>query len=199
MTSPADPLASVEAAYLDHFPVIPTRASVTFVGVEPIEVLRFVLPAGSVSDVGIHYVSLGMSRYPMVEASASTIDEHHAPRAELVISLHDGSDSIWRTLAVLAAAPAVESAVYAPGGRLHLPDGWAPGSRCAGAVLTTGPLAPISLSSGSDVQLLRLLPATATELAWAKVHGSDALIERWTMAGVDLADLWRDPVDLVNR
>jgi hypothetical protein len=48
----------------------------------------------------------------------------------------------------------------------------------------------------ADVQVLRVLPATQTELAWARVHGSEQLEQRWQAAGTDLTDLMRDPVGL---
>jgi hypothetical protein len=41
-----------------------------------------------------------------------------------------------------------------------------------------------------------VLPATQTELAWARVHGSERLQQRWLTAGTDLTDLLRDPVEL---
>jgi hypothetical protein len=48
----------------------------------------------------------------------------------------------------------------------------------------------------ADVVVLAVLPATATELAWGRVHGSEALQQRWADAGTDLTDLARDPVGL---
>jgi hypothetical protein len=71
----------------------------------------------------------------------------------------------------------------------------AAGSRCTGAVLTASPLAPVA-TPAATVQLLQLLPATAAELAWARVHGSAALVERWRNHHVDLLDLTRSPVPL---
>jgi hypothetical protein len=196
MTYPADLLGTVESAYRDHFGVAPSRASVSFVGVEPIEILRFVVPPTTGAAAVTHYLSLGMSRYPMADPMAQVVDDRTAPRAELAISLAGSLDEIWRPLSILAAAPAVEGAVYLVGGRLHLPDPLVPGSRCLGAILSSAPLAPIEVTGLAAIQVLRLLPATATELAWAKVHGSDALLERWVGAGTDLTDLLRDPVTL---
>jgi hypothetical protein len=57
----------------------------------------------------------------------------------------------------------------------------------------------ISVTGSADVQLLQLLPATATELAWARVHGSVALRQRWAAQGTPLSDLMREPVTLEVR
>jgi len=185
-----DILNVVEAAYRQHFEVVPARASVSFLGVEPIEVLRY--PEGNRD----HYLSLGMSRYPMVEPSESVVAVGSAPRAELLISAQGRPDLLWRRLAVLAAAPAVEGAVYAVGNRVDLGEPLSPGSRCTGGVLAAGPLGPITVPGVAGVQILRVLPATQTELAWARVHGGEQLEQRWLRAGTDLTDLMRDPVDL---
>jgi len=204
----AELLTLVEAAYRQHYETAPTRASVSFLGVEPIEVLRYEQPAdyqraGYPGDEGhrdepvaTSYLSLGMSRYPMAEPSAVSVDPATAPRAELLLSVLGRPDDVWRRLAVLAAAPAVESAVYRIGLRVDLVEPWCAGSRCTGAVLVAGPLQPIAIPGSSAVAVFRLLPTTSVELAWARVHGSDALLERWRSAGTELRDLYRDSVAL---
>jgi Suppressor of fused protein (SUFU) len=184
--------AELETALSDHFGQLPVRASVSFVGVEPIEVLRFEpIPAERA------YVSLGMSRHPMTPAS-----EVHAgvdgPRAELMLHVHDKpghGEVLWRQLAVLAAAPAVEGVVYVPGMTVDLGQPMAPGSRCTGGVVVQSPLAAIDTAQGT-VAILQVLPATSTELAWCRVHGPAALRERWATAQADLLDLGRRAVAL---
>jgi hypothetical protein len=190
----------VEAAYHRHFGLTPARASVSFVGVQPIAVLRFGEPEPQAGEpqAFTHYLSLGMCRYPMVAPSQVLTDDPSAPRAELLVSVSGTADELWRRLAVLAAAPAVEGAVYELGGRLQLGEPVVAGSRCVGGVLVAGPLPPIAYPGVADVQVLRVLPATSTELAWARVHGSAALIQRWTDHGTGLHDLLRDPVELVD-
>jgi hypothetical protein len=163
---------------------------VSFLGVDPIEVLRY--PDGRTD----HYLSLGMSRYPMADPGALVIAAESAPRAELLLSAAGRPESLWRNLAVLAAAPAVEAAVYQAGNRVDLGEPLCPGSRCTGGVLTGAALQPIAVPGVADVHVLRILPATQTELAWARVHGSVQLQQRWTAAGTDLTDLMRDPVEL---
>jgi hypothetical protein len=187
--APPDILQLVETAYRQHFEIPPARASVSFLGVDPIEVLRY--PEGTID----HYLTLGMARYPMADPGDAVIAPS-APRAELLLSAAGRPEQLWRTLAILAAAPAVEGAVYQAGNRVDLEEPLCPGSRCTGGVLASSELQPIVVAGAADVQVLRVLPASATELAWAKVHGSEQLRQRWQAAGTDLTDLMRQPVDL---
>jgi len=188
--TPADILALVEAAYRQHFEVLPARASVSFVGVDPIEVLRY-------SDGAVdHYLTLGMARHPMADPAEAVVATSTAPRAELLLIAAGRPDRLWHALAVLAAAPAVEGAVYLPGNRIDLGEPLSPGSRCTGAVLVGSQVQPVAVSGTADVQVLRVLPATQTELAWARVHGSEQLHRRWQDTNTDLTNLLRDPVDL---
>jgi Suppressor of fused protein (SUFU) len=188
--APPDLLQLVEAAYRQHFEMVPARASVSFLGVDPIEVLRY--PDGGTD----HYLTLGMARYPMADPNEAVVATATAPRAELVLSAGGRPELLWRALAVLAAAPAVEGAVYQTGNRIDLGEPLCPGSRCTGGVLAASGLRPVSAPGVADVQVLRVLPATQTELAWARVHGSEQLEQRWQAAGTDLTNLMRDPVGL---
>ena len=191
MTAP-DGLADVEAALIDHFGARPQRASVSFVGVDPIEVLRFEPIPGERA-----YVSLGMARHPMTGADASLLAAD-GPRAELMLHLRDPTDQhgdVWRRLAVLAAAPAVEGIVYSAGISVDLGEGLSAGSLCTGVLVDGSALAPVTTAAG-PVTILQAVPATSTELAWCRVRGSAALRERWSQAGVDLLDLGRSAVAL---
>jgi hypothetical protein len=188
----SDVLAAVEAALAEHFAHLPQRASVSFVGVEPIEVLRFEPVPGERA-----YVSLGMARRPMTGA-AELVQATDGPRAELMLHLRDPTDDyadVWRTLAVLAAAPAVEGVVHAPGMSVDLGAPLASGSGCTGVVLVESPLGDIAADAG-PVTILQAAPATPTELAWCRVRGSAALRARWVDEGTDLLDLARKPVAL---
>ena len=185
-------LPDVEAAVVEHFGHRPTRASVSFVGVDPIEVLRFEPIPGERA-----YVTLGMSRHPMTGASASVMDTT-GPRAELMLHVHDPVDEladVWRRLAVLAAAPAVEGIVYVDGMSIDLGEPLVPGSACVGAVVTASVLADVETSAG-PVTILQTVPATQNELGWCRVRGSAALLERWQDTGTDLLDLTRRSVNL---
>lgn len=181
---------AVEQRLREHFEVAPQRASVSFVGVPQLEVLRYG------AEDAVHYVTLGMSAFPLVEASESAIDPATAPRAELMLTTRDAPETIWKSLAVLAAAPAVEGAVYRVGGRVDLTEPLVAGTLCTGGVLVDSPLEAVPVNGFADVEILTVLPATATELAWARVHGSEALLARWREAGTPLTELSRAPVDL---
>jgi hypothetical protein len=185
-------LAAVEVALTEHFAHQPQRASVSFVGVEPIEVLRFEPVPGERA-----YVSLGMSRHPMTGA-AELVQVTDGPRAELMLHVHDPTDEyadVWRKLAVLAAAPAVEGVVHTPGMSVDLGEPLVVGSGCTGVLITESPLADSATAAG-PVAVRQVVPATAAELAWCRVKGSAALRERWTAAGTDLLDLTRRAVAL---
>ena len=191
MTQP-DPLADVDAALREHFGQVPLRASVSFVGVDPLEVLRF----EPIPDERA-YVSLGMSRHPMTSAEAEVVTGD-GPRAELMLHLHDGGDlhvDVWRQVALLAAGPAVEGVVYVPGMTVDLGRPLAAGSQCSGVVVSAGPL-PDVVSAVGPIAVLQVFPATINELAWARVHGSAALRERWSAQAIDLLDLQRSAVAL---
>ncbi len=77
----------------------PDTASVTFLGTEPIEVLRF--PEG---DGIVHYVSLGCSRHPMTDPADFNADPVRGPRAEVSVAMRGSSPvGLARSVAVLAA------------------------------------------------------------------------------------------------
>lgn len=190
--TPTPVLDRVEAALTEHFAQRGQRASVSFVGVDPIDVLRFEPVPGERA-----YVTLGMSRHPMTGAG-ELVRASDGPRAELVLDLHDPTDAhgeIWRRLAVLAAAPAVEGVVYTAGMSLDLGEPLSAGSACTGVVVGESSVAPVETQAGT-VAILQVVPATSSELAWCRVRGSAALRERWATAGTDLLDLARRSVAL---
>jgi hypothetical protein len=177
---------------VEHFGHLPQRASVSFVGVDQIEVLRFEPIPGERA-----YLTLGMARHPMT-GSAESVLSSDGPRAELMLHLRDPTDDhaeIWRKLAVLAAAPAVEGVVYADGMSVEIGEPLVAASACVGVVVVDSPLLPIETTSG-QVNILQVLPATSTELAWCRVHGSAVLRERWLDRDADLLDLTRRAVAL---
>ena len=185
-------LAAVEAAFVDRFGHHPQRASVSFVGAEPVEVLRFEPIPGERA-----YITLGMSRHPMTGADAA-VTSTDGPRAELMLHLRDPADEqadVWRRLAVLAAAPAVEGVVHRPGMSVDLGESLVAGSSCTGVLIVESGLPPVETPAGG-VDVLQVLPAASTELAWCRVRGSDALRARWTEYGTDLLDLHRRAVAL---
>lgn len=182
----------MDAALCRHFGQQPQRASISFVGVAPIEVLRFEPIPGERA-----YLTLGMSRQPMSDPANSVLDET-GPRAELMLHIRDAIDEhadVWRQFAVLAAAPVVEGVVYAAGVTVDLGRALVAASRCTGGVVVASALTAITTRAG-EVSVLQVLPATPSELAWARVRGSNELLARWAEREVDLLDLTRPQVDL---
>jgi hypothetical protein len=168
------------------------RAAVTFLGTDQIEVLRFGPDQAGV----IRYLTLGMSREPMT-AATTTVRDPAGPRAELVLSLRGRRDSVLRRLAVLAAVPTVEGRPVAPGSGLDLGEPlWDGAPFTAVLVGEPGGLIPDLATGLAPVRFLPLLPMTPNESAYKRVHGPDALHQRWLAAGTDLRDPGRREVHL---
>jgi hypothetical protein len=185
---PADVLAEVEDTLREAFGCEPARASVSFLGVQPVEILRFH------SDDVVSYVSLGMSRQPMT-APDSTMLAEAGPRAELLVQTRVDAGWLWRHLALLASAPVVEGVVYSDGMSVDLGVPLTETGRCTGGLVVRSALASVTTAAG-PVDILRVLPATSTELAWARVHGSAQLLARWEQRSTDLLDVDRAAVAL---
>ena len=121
MVSPSETAASVRAHLVSWFESLgaPDSASVTFVGLEPIEILRF----GPDPQDDYFYVTVGCSRYPMVDPGSYNADPVRGPRAEILLRVKGGvgpESGIARTLAVLAAVPSVDGVVLKEGLMLRL-------------------------------------------------------------------------------
>ncbi|MER0243882.1 suppressor of fused domain protein [Streptomyces sp. HSW2009] len=176
------------------------RAAITFLGTERIEVLRFV--DGSGADAIVRYATLGMSGQPMADPADPLADPVRGPRAELLLTVRAGradTDKVLRPLAVLAASPQVEGVIVAPGGSLDVGEPLWPGAPFSSVlVAASGGLVPdLELDAPLDpVRFLPLLPMTANEAAWKRVHGAEALESRWLAAGTDLRDPLRTAVTL---
>ena len=203
-----DVLLAVEAHLLTVLGQDSGRAGVTFLGTERIDVLRF----GPDPDGLVRYATLGMSRAPMSEPTAGAVDES-GPRAELLLVVRGAVDTVLRRLAVLAASPAVEGLVVAPGALLELGEPLWDGAPFAGVLVGEPgpvpdlPLDPVHDPAGGDVlaalagppgtgapvdrapvRFLPLSPVTPEEAAYKRVHGPDALRGQWAAVGTDLTD-----------
>ncbi|QLY32816.1 suppressor of fused domain protein [Nocardia huaxiensis] len=190
-----DVLDKVRAGVLGHFGVESAdAASVTFLGLEPIEILR--IPDGDL----VHYVTLGGSRHPMTDAAAAVADPLRGPRAELVLTLRGGAGAgsgLTRALAVLVAAPAVEGIVLQPDALLDLGEPLWGNAPFTAVLLDTADLAAIDLPEPAEpVQFLSIVPITATEAAWVRLRGADALRTAWQEAGIDVRDPGRGAANL---
>ncbi len=169
--------------------VEPDSASVTFLGTEPIEVLRF-------RGRGlVHYVSLGCSRHPMTDPAEMVADSLRGPRAEVVLSLRDPGPAtgIARSVAVLAATPAVDGVVLAPDALIDLGSplwAWSSGRvPFTAVVLGHSDIGDLPLDPPRDpVRFLSATPITATEAAWVRLKGAEAMRQAWHNDGVDVLD-----------
>lgn len=196
-----DVLTQVEQRLTGAFGEPGARASVTFVGTDRIEVVRFT-SATAEGEPLLRYVTLGMSARPMTDPTQVLADPLRGPRAELLLTVRAGradTDKVLRPLAVLAASPQVEGVVVAPGASLEVGGPLWPGAPFrAVLVAEPGGLVDDVVLPGprEPVRFLPLLPMTPNEAAWKRVHGAAALQERWLDAGTDLRDPLRRGVDL---
>ncbi|MFE3631213.1 suppressor of fused domain protein [Streptomyces goshikiensis] len=192
----AEILALVEARLRDAFGDPDARAAVTFLGTDRIEVLRFVE-----GDL-VRYATLGMSAQPMTDPTAVVADPVRGPRAELVLTVRGGlapTDRVLRPLAVLGASPQVEGLVVAPGASLDVGEPLWEGAAFTSVLVAEpgGLVADLELAEPMEpVLFFPLLPMTANEAAWKRVHGAAALQERWLARGTDLRDPLRTAVAL---
>ncbi|MFK4143962.1 suppressor of fused domain protein [Streptomyces sp. NPDC004065] len=192
----ADVLPLVEARLRSALGEPDARASVTFLGADRVEVLRF-----HEGDV-VRYATLGMSAQPMSDPTAMVADPLRGPRAELVLSVRAGladTDKVLRPLAVLGASPQVEGVVVAPGASLDVGGPLWPGAPFTSVLVAEpgGLVEDLELDEPMEpVRFLPLLPMTPNEAAWKRVHGAGALQERWLTNGTDLRDPARRSVPL---
>ncbi len=192
-----DVLPLVEARLRSALGEPDARAAVTFLGTDRIEVLRFT------EDDLVRYATLGMSAQPMADPTAMLADPERGPRAELVLTVRRGTgadtDKVLRPLAVLAASPQVEGLVVAPGASLDVGEPLWPGAPFTSVLVAEsgGLVEDLELDAPADpVRFLPLLPMTPNEAAWKRVHGAQALQERWLTHGTDLRDTARTTVPL---
>jgi hypothetical protein len=192
--SPDVLLVEVEAHLVSVLGHDSGRAGVSFLGTERIDVLRF----GPDPHGLVRYATLGMSRTPMGDPGLDVVLAD-GPRAELLLSVTGAQDTVLRRLAVLAASPAVEGVVIAPGAGLDLGEPLWDGARFTAVLVgQPGGLVPdLPVGEGlQPVRFLPLLPMTPNEAAWKRVHGAEALEQRWLEQGTDLRDPQRAEVPL---
>ncbi|MDN5759081.1 MAG: suppressor of fused domain protein [Tomitella sp.] len=181
-------------------------ASVTFLGLEPIDVRCYLgegaMSVGSGPDAQslIHFASVGGSRTPMNDPTAMINDPESGPRAEVIVSLHPSGGppaGLHRSVAVLAAAPAVEGVILAPDGIVDLSEPMWAGSGFTAVLLGESGVPDLVLDPPREpVRFLEAIPITATEAAWVRVRGAGALRDAWSEAGVDCHDPARRAVSL---
>jgi hypothetical protein len=183
--------AAVERHLVATFGPVTGRAGVTFLGADPIDVLRF----GPRPDGFFRYATVGMSSEPMSDPT-SAVRDPAGPRAELVLSLRSPRDAVARRLAVLAAIPAIEGVAVVAGAGLDLGEPLWDDAPFHGVLVGEpgGLVADLSLADvlpgqpAAPIQFLPLFPTTPNESAFKRVHGAGALRERWLADELDLRD-----------
>ncbi|EGD56656.1 suppressor of fused domain protein [Gordonia neofelifaecis] len=164
----------------------PQRASVTFLGVEPIDVLRFA------DGDDVVYATVGCARHPMHDPSDFAPDPVRGPRAEVTMTMRATMPlpGLHKSLAMLAAAPAVEGLILAEDSLVDLQEPLWAGAICSAFLLTADDrFTDLPLDDPADpVRFLRAVPITANEAAWVRLKGADELRAAWTEAGTDVTD-----------
>jgi hypothetical protein len=188
-------LDAVRAHLRDAFAGPVASASVTFLGTEPLEVLRF----GPDATGTVRYATVGVARRAMHPPTSAVLDPLRGPRAELVLSLAPARDDVLRSLAVLAATPDVEGIVLTAGATLDLQAPLWSGARVSAALLgQAGGLVPDldlvkagavpDLDGVEPVRFHPVLPMTASEAALSRARGSAVIQQLWLESGTDLRD-----------
>jgi Suppressor of fused protein (SUFU) len=171
----------------------PDIASVTFLGVEHMDVLRF----GPEPDGSVHYVTVGCARHPMTDPSEAVADPLRGPRAEVVLTLHSGSvtPGLARSLAIIAATPAVEGMVLVADALIDLSGPLWTGAPFTAVLLGPAEVADLPLPDPLEpVRFLAAVPITGNEAAWVRLKGADAMRQAWLDDGVDILDPGRPAV-----
>jgi hypothetical protein len=186
-----DVLAQVRAHLREHFAragfvAEPDEASVTFLGTERIDVLRY----GPDDDGISHYVSLGCSRHPMFDPTEMVTDALHGPRAEVAVALRGPVPAgLARSVAILAAAPAVEGLILEPDALIDLELPLWEGAPFTAFLLSDSDIDDVPLTAPlPGVTVLSATPITPTEAAWVRLKGADAMRDAWQQDGVDVLD-----------
>lgn len=189
-----DVLAAVRAHVRAHFaaaglPAPPEAASVTFLGSEQIEVLRF----GPDADGVMSYVSVGCSRHPMFDPTEMVADAVHGPRAEIAVALRGSTPpGLSRSIAIVAAAPAVEGLILQADALIDLESALWDSAPFTAFLLGHSDFGDVELPAPLPaVSVLAATPITATEAAWVRLKGPAAMREAWQADGVDVLDPYR--------
>ena len=179
-------------AHLDHHFTAtgiagdPVVASVTFLGAEAVEILRY----GADVDGVYHYVSLGCSRHPMIDPLEFVADGSSGPRAEVAVALRGPTPTgLAKSIAVVASTPAVEGLILVPDALVDLETPLWDGAPFTAVLLGGGDVGDIEVDGvDQPVTVLSATPITATEAAWVRLKGAEAMREAWTADGVDVRD-----------
>jgi hypothetical protein len=127
----------------------------------------------------------------MADSAAAIADPIRGPRAEITLSLRAGASAngLARSIAVVAATPAVEGVVLGAGALVDLSGPLWTGAPFTAVLLGESEIPDLPLESPRDpVQFLSAVPATQTEGAWVRLKGAEAMRQAWADDGVDVLD-----------
>jgi hypothetical protein len=135
------------------------------------------------------YASIGASLHPLVAA-----DPDH--RIEVFTGMLPEQDAIAKPLSMLAMEPGLHRTNLVRGHTVIYPEPLWGGTKMSG-FLVLGPVPELiphlEVSNGTHVEFLQVVPIFPSELRFKKLHGVDALIERWEDADVPFWDPGRAP------
>ncbi|WP_237572242.1 suppressor of fused domain protein [Mycolicibacterium lacusdiani] len=186
----SDVLTAVRARLREHFAAAgvtgdPVAANVTFLGAEPMEVLRF----GADDDGVYHYVSVGCSRHPMMDPMEFVADASTGPRAEVVLSQRGPTPAgLAKSIAVVASTPSIEGVILVEDALIDLETPLWEGAPFTAVLLAGSDIEDVDVGGDHPVTVLSATPITATEAAWVRLKGADAMREAWLTDGVDVRD-----------
>ena len=127
----------------------------------------------------------------MADGSAAVADPIHGPRAEIALSLRAGAPGagLARSLAVVAATPAVDGVVLDAGALVDLSGPLWGDAPFTAVLLGLSEIPDMPLESPRDpVRFLSAVPITQTEAAWVRLKGAEALRQAWADDLVDVLD-----------
>ncbi|BDB44374.1 hypothetical protein IWGMT90018_48200 [Mycobacterium kiyosense] len=94
-----------------------------------------------------------------------------------------------RSLAIVAATPAVEGMVLVPDALIDLGAPLWAAAPFTAVLLGRSDIAELALDPPrAPVQFLSATPLTATEAAWVRLKGAEAMRQAWQNDGVDVFD-----------
>ena len=122
-----------------------------------------------------------------------TLNTARGPKSFCGCVIRRAITGLARSLAIVAASPAVEGVVLTPDALVDLGGPlWArPSVRVpfTAVLLGDSDIADLPLDPPRDpVRFLSATPITATEAAWVRLKGADAMRAAWRSDGVDVLD-----------
>jgi hypothetical protein len=131
----------------------------------------------------------------MIDPTAPIADPERGPRVEVVLRLRNPASiaRLAHSLAIVAATPAVDGVVLAEDALIDLGSPlWDSGSGPApftAVLLGDSDIPELPLEAPRDpVRFLSATPITATEAAWVRLKGADAMRAAWLTDRVDVLD-----------